>query len=102
MSLGLAFAQGPPPQIADELLVGLRASAQRSRAQAAYRAAGATLIKEIPQLRIHRLRVDAANIEAVEAALKRRGEFVFVERNRAFPPLSYPTTRSISFNGICR
>jgi thermitase len=85
-----ALAQGPPSWVADEILVGIRPGVDRSQARAAYRAAGASLIKEIPQIGVHRLRVAPAALEAVERTLRARGDFAFVERNRRFPPIQVP------------
>jgi subtilisin family serine protease len=98
LTLGLGFlvaaasgsAQGAPPWVADELLVGIRAGVPRGHAEAAYRAAGAALRKEIPQIGVHRLRVAPAALEAVERALARRPEFAFVEKNRIFAPDAVP------------
>ena len=88
-----ALAQGPPSWVADEILVGVRPGVARSQARAAYRAAGASLIKEIPQIGVHRLRVAPAALEAVERTLRARGDFAFVERNRRFPPTRVPARR---------
>ncbi len=85
-----ALVQASPSWVPDEILVGVRPSVGRSQARAAYQAAGASLIKEIPQIGVHRLRVDPANIESVEQALKARRDFAFVERNRAFAPTRVP------------
>jgi len=94
---GTAGAQLPPDWVSDELIVGIRAGAARSNARAVYRSAGASLIQEIPQIGVHRLRVAPAALEAVELTLKRRNEFAFVERNRVFPPIQIPNDPSYGF-----
>ena len=90
VTLGSANAQTLPASVPDELLVGVRRGVAHSRARTAYLTTGATLIKEIPQIGVHRLRVDPSNIDAIERTLKSRRDFAFVERNRAFRPTRIP------------
>ena len=85
-----AAAQSPPSWVADELLVRLRAGASSRVADAAFRAAGAQKLGEIEPLRVQRLRVPPAALDAVAAALARRPEVEFVEKNRLFAPDAVP------------
>ncbi len=73
VSVGSAIAQTLPASIPDELLVGVRKGVAHSRARTAYLTTGATLIREIPQIGVHRLRVDPSNIDAIERTLRSRG-----------------------------
>jgi len=77
-----AAAQGPPAWVAGELLVTVRPGVSRGKAEALYKAHGAALIDEIPQIRTHLLRVPPQALEHVEQALARRPEVEAVEKNR--------------------
>jgi len=80
------FAAGPPSWVADQLLVAHRPGVDRSRAESLYRSHGATIVDEIPQIRVHVLRVPSSALGSVEQALSRRSEVQFVERNYILPP----------------
>ncbi len=86
---GLA-AQGPPAWVQDELLVGLRPGVSRAQAEAMHRLHGATLIDEIPQIHVHRIKMPSATLEAVERSLSRQPAVKFVERNHILPPAFVP------------
>jgi thermitase len=82
ISPGNSFAQKGPTKWADgELLVGMRAGVSNEWASGLFKAHGATLLEEISQLNVHRIRVAPAALEAVERALSKRPEVKFVERN---------------------
>jgi thermitase len=98
--LPLAPARGlAQPQVswvADELLVGFHAGVADADAEAAYRGHGAAKLEKLRGLDIHRVRVPAAALEAIEQALARRPEVKFVERNRALALDMIPSDPSYS------
>jgi thermitase len=81
-SIPAALAQ-PARFAPDELLVGFRGGVGRARAEATYRAQGATKVEELGPINVHRIRVPAQALAAIERALARRPEVKFVERNHA-------------------
>jgi subtilisin family serine protease len=85
-----APARPPSTWVAGELLVGLRAGVGSTRAQAIYRAHGATVVDEIGQLRIVHLRVPVPLMDLIERLLARVPEVKFVERNYVFDPVLTP------------
>jgi thermitase len=66
--------------VKDTLLVQRREASSPSDSRKAFAAHGAAEASEIPQLRVHVLRVPEQAIEKVRAALLRSGQFEFVER----------------------
>jgi thermitase len=87
---GVARANAPLEWADGELLVGLRAGVRPEQAQALYGAHGATVIEEIDQIRVVRLRVPAPAQDAVERSLARQPEVRFVEKNYVFDPALSP------------
>src|SRR5690242_14375679 len=70
----------------DQLLVQPKPGITRQKAESVYRANGAELADEIPQIGVHVLRVPAQALGSVEKALSHRPEFQFVERNKRLTP----------------
>jgi subtilisin family serine protease len=85
-----ALAGERPSWIEGELLVAVRPGVERSQAVAMYRSHGAKIIDEIPEIRVHVLRVAPTALRAVKRALSRRHEVEFVERNAILPPTLLP------------
>ena len=90
---GLA-GQGQLAWVQDELLVGLRPGVSRTQAAAMYHLHGAQLVQELPQINVHRIRVPAAALSAVEQALARRPAVRFVDRNLIHPHTFVPNDPS--------
>jgi len=91
--LGLAApaqAEGPPPGGFADLLVARRAGVTGGQAREVFRGAGAAEVEEIAPIRVHRLRVRAAEADAVVRALSGRHEVLFVEPDRSFAPEALP------------
>jgi thermitase len=86
----VAQAKQPSQWVDGELLVGLRAGVGPGRAQALYRGHGATVVEEIGQIRIVRLRVPAPAQDAIAESLARWPEVKFVEKNYIFDPVLAP------------
>jgi thermitase len=76
----------PPAWVADQLLVTVRPGVDRGRAEGLYKAHGAAIIDEIPQIHTHLIRVPPQALEQVEQALSRRPEVEAVQKNRRHPP----------------
>lgn len=74
----------------DELVVKMRPSASPGRARDVLRAVGADPLDEIPGWGLHRIRVPAAARDAVQRALERRPDVLFVERHQLLPPTRVP------------
>ena len=70
--------------VADELLVAFHAGVSATEAAEVHRAHGATLLQVLPHLGVHRVRVPASTLSAVEQALRRHPRVKFVERNLRF------------------
>ena len=87
---GAAQAKAPDRWVAGELLVGLRAGVGPTRAQGLFRAHGATVVSEVGQIRVVRIRVPVALIDGVERLLTRLPEVKFVEKNYIFDPVFVP------------
>jgi thermitase len=86
-----AQAQQPTQWVDGELLIGFRAGVGPVGRSAVYRDFGATFIDDVGQnLRIVRVRVPAPALEARLAALQRRAEVRFVEKNFVFEPALTP------------
>lgn len=82
-----ALAQRPAPvPIADELLVGFHGGVTPAAAEGTYRRHGGLRLGEIRRLNVHRIRVPAAALGAVERALRHDPHVKFVERHRLLPP----------------
>jgi subtilisin family serine protease len=82
-----ALAQRPTPvPIADELLVGFRGGVTPAAAEGTYRRHGGFRLGEIRRLNVHRIRVPAPALGAVERALRHDPHVKFVERHRLLPP----------------
>lgn len=83
--LGITFpalAQNNNPlAVKDELLVGLRSGTSKDRANQLYGQMQGTIHKEIPQLKVHVIKVPAAARDAIERALSQKPEFQYVEKN---------------------
>lgn len=79
-----AGAQTPrrvSPTVPDQLLVGMHGGVSHADAKGVYTAAGATLVDELHQIRVHVIRVPAQARAAVARALAQRPEVKFVEPN---------------------
>ena len=87
---GAAQAKAPDRWVAGELLVGLRAGVGPTRAQGLFRAHGATVLSEVGQIRIVRVRVPVALMDMVERLFARLPEVKFVEKNYIFDPVFVP------------
>ncbi|MBI4526428.1 MAG: S8 family serine peptidase [Deltaproteobacteria bacterium] len=86
------FAQGE--WVPDELLVGFRGGISAEQAENVYRAHGANKIEEIRRINVHRIKVPAHALDAIEHSLSRRPEIKFVERNRRVAPDQLPNDPS--------
>jgi hypothetical protein len=71
--------------VPDELLVGFHAGLSEMDEEAVYHGLGAVKLEKLRQLPIHRIRVPAGALDAVEQALSRHPAVKFVERNQALP-----------------
>ncbi|HVQ76912.1 MAG TPA: hypothetical protein VMT79_15415, partial [Candidatus Binatia bacterium] len=58
--------------IPDELLVGFDSTVAPSQAEGIYRAEGATKLERLWRLNVHRIRVNAARLPAMERRLRRQ------------------------------
>jgi subtilisin family serine protease len=87
---GAAQAKAPDKWVAGELLVGLRAGVGPTRAEEFFRAHGATVVSDVGQIRVVRIRVPVAWIDSVEWLLSRLPEVKFVEKNYIFDPVFVP------------
>ncbi|MGZ8815801.1 MAG: S8 family serine peptidase, partial [Mycobacterium sp.] len=86
-----AQAKATPTQwVSGELLIGFRAGVGPTRAQAIYRAHAATVVDEISQIRVVRIRVPVAFMDLIERLLALVPEVKFVERNYVFEPVLLP------------
>jgi thermitase len=83
-------SSNPSDYVPDELLVQLRPGVSENRAQQIYQDQGAAVIDRLPQIRTHLVRIPAAALEKVQAALAHRPEFQFVEKNRIHAPVVSP------------
>ncbi len=88
---GRADSQGKPSWVSNELLVGFRPGISDRQAENLYRAHGAQKIEDLAKINVHRIRVPAQALEAVENALSRRPEVKFVERNYRLSPDFIPS-----------
>ncbi|MGE3539867.1 MAG: S8 family serine peptidase [Candidatus Tectimicrobiota bacterium] len=77
----VAAKQQGPASVPDHLLVGIQGGVTHAAARAMYTAAGATMIDDFDQIKVHLLRVPAQAREAVALALSHRPEVKFVELN---------------------
>jgi len=84
------FAQAAPREVPDELVVKMGSSTSRGRALDVLHAVGAELLDEIPGGGLHRVGVPAAAQDAVQRALERRPDVLFVERHQLLPPTLIP------------
>ena len=84
------FATARGLEVPDELLVGFHAGVADAQA---YERHGGVRLGQIGTLPIHRVRVPAGALEAVEAALAGHPDVRFVERNRL-----HPITAAVSAN----
>jgi thermitase len=80
------FAQPPLPWVPDELLVGFHDDVSEADAEDAYRGHGAAKLEKLHALRVHRVRVPPAALEAIERKLARDPRVEFVERNHVLSP----------------
>lgn len=80
--------------IPDELLVGFDSTVAPSQAEGIYRAEGATKLERLWRLNVHRIRVNAARLPAMEQRLRRQPGVAFVERNRRVPHAFTPNDPS--------
>jgi thermitase len=83
LAVGSAFGQpkaGDP--VLGQLLVQTRMGASPSQVARALASNGANVQKQIPQIRVHVLRVPEPAIDRVQQALSSTGLFTFVERDR--------------------
>ena len=76
--------------VKDTLIVQRRDASSPSDSRKAFAAHGAAEASEIPQLRVHVLRVPEQAIEKVRAALLQSGQFEFVERDGVASPSAMP------------
>lgn len=82
LAAGLAGA-APPPQkfVTDELLVQFKAGVTKTDSDNALKGAGAREADEIAPIRVKKIKVPAAAIEKVKAALAKNPRVSFVENN---------------------
>jgi thermitase len=87
-----ARAAGPDAgdAVPDELLVGFDDTVAPRQAEGIYQAQGATKLERLRRLNVHRIRIDAAALPAMEQRLRRQPGVVFVERNRRVAPAFTP------------
>jgi subtilisin family serine protease len=78
-----ATERAPTDVVPDELLVGFRAAV--ADPEQIYRPYGAVLLETVGGLPIHRIRIPAQQLDALEQAIRERPEVRFVERNRRVP-----------------
>ena len=88
---GTALCQSQPSWVSNELLVGFRPGISRRQAENLYRAHGGQKLEELSKINVHRIRVPAQALEAVENALSQRPEIKFVERNYRLSPDFIPS-----------
>ncbi len=74
-----SFAAGP--FVKGELLVQQAVKATKANVDKAIKANGGTILDEIPQIRVKRIRVPEKNFAKVKAALAKNPNFTFVEEN---------------------
>ena len=74
-----AFAAGP--FVKGELLIQQTVKATKANIDKAIRASGGSILDEIPQIRVKRIRVPEKNFAKVKAALAKNPNFTFVEEN---------------------
>jgi hypothetical protein len=87
---------GGPPKPEEELLVGFHGGLTQDEAEQVYRGHGAVMLEKIRGLQVHRVRVPGQALEAIRAALTRRGEVKFVEQNRRVSPGLTPNDQFFS------
>lgn len=80
----------PTDHIPGELLVGLRAGTSPQQAEALSRRFGFTVVEAIAAIRVVRVSLPEAALDAVAQALARSPEVRFVERNLVFDPVLVP------------
>ena len=85
-----AVAQTPPSWVPDELLVGLRPGTSGAQVENLYRLYGAEKLQDLSNINVHRIRVPAQSLDAVENALSHRPEIKFVEKNYRLSPNFVP------------
>ena len=85
-STSVATAAGKREYVPDELLVGFQASVTEEQGEAVYRGHGASKIEKLRNVKVHRIKVAPAALEAVAAALAKRPEVEFVEPNWRLAP----------------
>jgi hypothetical protein len=81
-----AWAAGGPsgpsgPHVAGELLVAAAGGVSDTELEQQYRAHGGQLIRMLPRINVHHIRVAPQALDAVEAALEKNPHVRFVERN---------------------
>ena len=74
-----SFAAGP--FVKGELLVQQAVKATKANVDKAIKANGGTILDEIPQIRVKRIRVPEKNLTKVKAALAKNPNFTIVEEN---------------------
>jgi len=74
-----SFAAGP--FVKGELLVQQTIKATKANVDKAIKASGGTILDEIPQIRVKRIKVPEKNFAKVKAALAKNPNFTFVEEN---------------------
>ncbi|HSE96301.1 MAG TPA: S8 family serine peptidase, partial [Methylomirabilota bacterium] len=90
-TVSLRAGADPPPDagpafVADELLVGFHAGLSESDEEAVYAKHAAVKLEKLRNLPVHRIRLPAGALEAIEQKLKRDPAVKFVERNLVLPP----------------
>jgi subtilisin family serine protease len=87
MPVGLPPARAAGPEHAPgELLVSFQSGVTDDHAERVYHAYGAVKVEKLLKLRVHRIRVAPAALDAVESALSQRSDVEFVERNWRLAP----------------
>ncbi len=79
LTASTAFAAGP--FVKGELLVQQTVKATKANVDKAIKANGGTILDEIPQIRVKRIRVPEKNFAKVKAALAKNPNFTFVEED---------------------
>lgn len=76
--------------VPDELLVQPKAGVQEEKIREIFRGVGATVVGEIPRIRVKHIKVPAHAIEKVKAALSRNPHVNYAEYNFLAEPLAIP------------
>src|SRR5437867_4077931 len=91
-----ASAQPSSNYIPGQLVVQTRLGANPAAVSRALAVNGASLKRQIPQIKVQVLRVPAQAADAISQALRRTGHFTFVERDVAYRGTATPNDPSFA------